>query len=231
MTLIKRYKKINDINNLENMSNFIERHPMYTLFATSVAITTLAWTVLTYVLDKNIDVHKALIDTLRTENSNYIARINHLESENKKLKKLNDYYLDWITKSSYPLPALKVELQHLAEENIRLKEQQENQINVFKQDTMHIKVTDDKKYVVKERIPKSEAYRDDITEIIIGVSHIDVNSVATLQITFPDNSIKKDDKILAGQTYRFRSNNRDYILIISKIDFVYNYIEIEIVEK
>jgi hypothetical protein len=226
---------------MENNRNVIERHPMYTLFGTVLATMTITWAVLTFVLDDNkVNLYKAHIESInaqienvKSENSIYLAKIDYLESENKKLEELNNFYLDWISNSAASLPALKVQLKTLAEENNKLKEHQGSKINLHQADTTEFKSIDNnnlKKYIVNQRIQKSRAYRDDVTEIVIGVKDINVLGEAALQITFPDNSTK-EEKVGAGKTFNYSNKSKQYQVIVNRIEYIYDYVEVQIVEK
>ena len=223
------------------MNNIIERHPVYTLFTTIITTMTITWVVLTFVLDDNkVNFYKAQVENVKAEtenvksiNSIYQARIDYLETENKKLEELNNYYLDWISKSTAPIPALKVQIQKVAEENNKLQKQYSNKIAINQQDTIKNERTQTEnaiKYTIGKTIRQSEAYRDDFTDIVIGVLSINVARKATIQITFPDNTTKEEE-VGAGRTFNFKHNKKDYQLIVDKIEYVFSYIGIQIVEK
>jgi len=222
------------------MSNFIEKHPAYTLLTTFFAAMTIAFVVLRFTLyDNKINLHQAQIESknaqiehVKAENLTNLAKIDYLETENKKLEELNNFYFNWISNSDNPLPALKLQIKNLTEENNKLKEQQNHQA-VFNQiDTLKTNNENNRnKYTQNQRIQKSSAYRDNVTEIIIGVRDISVlGETTTLHINFPDNT-SKEEKVGAGQTFSYSNNATTYQLIVNKIDYVYNYVEVLIVEK
>ena len=113
------------------------------------------------------------------------------------------------------------------------EQEQENQSQQYFADAIDTKNTSSselEKYLITRKIPKSSAYVDNFTKIIVGVQDIDVFHKASLEITFSDNSTKIE-RVGAGKVFPFSKNGVKYQLIIIKVEYVYNYVEIQIEEK
>lgn len=219
------------------MSNIIEKHPGYTLLIVIVSVMTTTWAILTFVLEDNkINFYKAQVESVKAEtenikstNSQYQARIEYLEKENEKLTELNKSYLDWISKGPTPLPFFKKRIEDLTAENLRLIKQGKDTVSVLIGNNSNPNNTTSK-YNITRDIKSGQAYFDDSTGVTVGVTEINVTYESTLQITFPDKSTK-NEKIAAGKVYYFQKANRSYQIILKRVEYIYGYVSIQIVEK
>jgi hypothetical protein len=226
------------------MSNVFERHPGYTLLFVIIAVMTATWGILTFVLEDNkLNFYKAQVESVKAETENikatnllYLAKIEYLENENRMLAALNNSYLDWIEKTPNPLPFLKARIEELSKENHKLLNNYSDSIGQMRHKSiLGTPNTDNtvivsKNYEIIKEIKKGEAYVDKVTGIIVGVENISVDYQSNLQITFPDNTTKKE-QITAGKSYSFTSMRKKYQLIVRKVEFVYGYVTIQILEK
>jgi len=90
-----------------------------------------------------------------------------------------------------------------------------------------------KKYRITQKIKEGSVYIDDVIGIVIGVQEIDYKNMATFNITFPDNSNKKE-QVGAGKIFLFHKQELEYQLIITKINrnvTLRSNVEIQIIEK
>lgn len=221
------------------MSNIFERNPTYTLLIVIVTVMTATWGVLTVILEDNkINFYKAQVESIKAECENikstasqYQARIEHLEKENEKLNELNNNYLEWISQSGSPLPFFKKRVEELTSEKLLLMKvtNASHEVN-FDSSRFAGQEAGPNKYKVTKDIDRSSAFLDEKTGLIVGVTDINVDYEATLQVSFPDNTVK-NEKVKVGKVYNFNLDGHKYQLIVKKVEFIYGYVSIQIIEK
>lgn len=64
--------------------------------------------------------------------------------------------------------------------------------------------------------------------VIIGLHNIDVFKVATINLTLGEK-VSRQEKVTAGQIFKYTTKGDNYTLIIKSIDYARGYIEIEII--
>ena len=85
-------------------------------------------------------------------------------------------------------------------------------------------------YNISIDIKKAAAYMDDETGLVVGVTDISVLYETTLQITFPDKTVL-NEKVTAGKVFNFSVGEHRYQLILKKVEFIYGYVRIQLMEQ
>ena len=67
--------------------------------------------------------------------------------------------------------------------------------------------------------------------VVIGIHDITINDTATINLSINGSEIWNLKEVSTGAIEHFMTEGKKYELIIKKINFVYNYVNIEIIER
>ena len=214
----------------------IENHPIKTILGTFIAGCTLSWAILTFVLDDNKEkLHQAEIENIKAQINNkaslierYEQKVSVLEEENIKLQSVNKIYWECISQNKELTLYLKAKLDKV------LTEQKKTQLEFYQNEPIKsdsTKVDEIKsKLSINTTIKKSNSYINKELRLIIGIKEISVLNEAKISLNIDGKDIVKEENVSAGKVYKFKNQLNDYILVVKKIDYIYDVIEIEIVE-
>lgn len=214
----------------------IENHPVKTLLGTFIAGCTLSWAILTFVLDDNKDkLHQAEIENIKAQINNktslierYEQKISVLEEENAKLQSVNKVYWECISQNKNLTLYLKEKLDKV------LTEQKKTQLEFYQYDSIKSDSTKvekiKSKLSINTTIKKSNSYINKELRLIIGIKDISVYNEAKISLNIDGKDIGKEENVSVGKVYKFKNHSKDYMLVVKKIDYIYDVIEIEIIE-
>lgn len=214
----------------------IENHPVKTILGTFIAGCTLSWAILTFVLDDSKEkLHQAEIENIKAQISNktslierYEQKISVLEEENAKLQSVNKVYWECISQNKNLTLYLKEKLDKV------LTEQKKTQLEFYQNDSIRSDSTKiekiKSKLSINTIIKKSNSYINKELRLIIGVKDISVYNEAKISLNIDGKDIGKEENVSAGKVYKLKIHSKNYILVVKKIDYIYDIIEIEIIE-
>lgn len=221
------------------MSNFIENHPAWSLINVAIASAGLMWGVMHFIVSENREnLHNAEKDNMKSkfesEKAKYASEISALnqkieilEIERDKLKETNDIYIECISTNPNLIPVLKKKMEDI----ILSKKDITDTIFITNQEhsssTLNeIRVNDKQNKIAK--INEGKTYINNDVGVIIGLHGISVLKEATINLTLGEKP-SRQEKVTAGQTFKYTTKGNNHTLIIKSIDYVRGYIEIEII--
>ena len=208
------------------MSNWFERNPFWSVFVYSLTIAGGTWVVLTFILGDNKDkLHEKQIDNLNSEISIKDERIRHLEQENYNLRIDNHKYVEWL--QSMP--------QSISFFSKRIKELE---TNINKKDTVYLienttQTLEAREYYFLESpaIKEGQAFIDNKTGAVIGITNIRVDRSADAVINLPGQNEKVLTFVKAGNKWEFTYGGKKYDLIVTEINYISSSFKVILREK
>lgn len=214
----------------------LDKHPTFILLSSFVLGATLMWGILIFTLNDNREyLHKAEIENIKAQIGNkqseidrYQGKISTLEEENNKLKTINEIYWNCISQNKELTLYLKEELSKLIDNQKRTElEYYQTDSTIPNNNTIN---NSSQLKRITTKINKHDSYINPEFEIVIGIHDITINDTAIINLSINGNEIWNLKEISTGTIEHFMTKGKKHELIIKEINFVYNYVNIEIIE-
>lgn len=202
------------------MFKWFDKHPMTVIITYTILIASSVFAYSKFVLIENSEnEYKAQLETkdaivLQRDAviQQYEARIAFLETENNRLHDDVNRYQEWLQNTPNTL-------QHIEQENERLKSQLETTINQIQAMPPTIEQKYSRSY---ELIKENTAIIDEYTGIVVALNDISVTYKGVLSITVPNTDTMTIKDVSAGFTQEYIVNDVKYQLILTLIDYISN---------
>lgn len=214
----------------------LDKHPTFILLSSFALGATLMWGILIFTLNDNREyLHKAEIENIKAQIGNkqseidrYQGKISTLEEENNKLKTINEIYWNCISQNKELTLYIKEELSKLID-NQKRTELEYYQTNPTIPNNNAINNSSQLKRITT-KINEHDSYINPEFEIVIGIHDITIKDTAIINLSINGNEIWNLKEISTGTIEHFMTKGKKHELIIKEINFVYNYVNIEIIE-
>lgn len=214
----------------------LDKHPTFILLSSFALGATLMWGILIFTLNDNREyLHKAEIENIKAQIGNkqseidrYQGKISTLEEENNKLKTINEIYWNCISQNKELTLYIKEELSKLID-NQKRTELEYYQTNPTIPNNNAINNSSQLKRITT-KINEHDSYINPEFEIVIGIHDITINDTAIINLSINGNEIWNLKEASTGTIEHFMTKGKTHELIIKEINFVYNYVNIEIIE-
>lgn len=210
------------------MSNWFEQNPLKSIISHTIVVGG-AIAALSYFL--LVDYYKVQLDNKDSEIKGYKARIESLEYENNK-------YLEWLKSTPKTIPYFEVMIKKLEEKN-KVKEVQltkilesEKQSNETPTENNKeiIKIASKKYLSTSKPLKKGETFVDEYTNVILGVNDISSDYKTNINLTLPNEITQELENIPAGENWSFSFENKNFKLIVNRVNWVSGIVEVEVKE-
>ena len=215
----------------------LDKHPTFILLSSFALGATLMWGILIFTLNDNREyLHKAEIENIKAQIGNkqseidrYQGKISTLEEENNKLKTINEIYWNCISQNKELTLYIKEELSKL------IDNQKSTELEYYQtHPTIPNNNTINNPLQLKRittKINEHDSYINPELGVVIGIHDITINDTATINLSINGSEIWNLKEVSTGAIEHFMTEGKKYELIIKKINFVYNYVNIEIIER
>jgi len=195
------------------MSNCIERNPVKSLVIYSITLILAVWTISTFILGDNKDkLHEKQIDNLNAVLLIKEEKIKHLERENYNLITDNHKYLEWLQSMPQSVLYFSGKIKQLEAEI------SEKETVTLIGNTPQIKA--EEYFFESPTIREGQAFCDQKTGVIIGISNINVYKSAEAIINLPGQNEIVLNSVKAGNKWEFIYDEKKYELVLVEVNFV-----------
>ena len=215
---------------------FLDKHPTFILLSSFALGATLMWGILVFTLNDNREyLHKAEIENIKAQIGNkqseidrYQGKISTLEEENNKLRTINEIYWNCISQNKESTLYIKEKLYKL------IDSQQKTELKYYQThtDTSNNNTINSSPQLkrITTKINEHDSYINPEFGIVIGNHDITIDNTAIINLSINRNEIWNLKEVSTGTTEHFMIKGKKHELIIKEINFIYNYINIEIIE-
>ncbi|MGL4992629.1 MAG: hypothetical protein ACRC6R_00620 [Bacteroidales bacterium] len=216
------------------MANCLERHPAYSLLTITFLIMCATSGFFKFIYeDSKIDYYKAQIETIKSELENnkaianvHKAKVEYLESELQKMGVLNKKYFEWLSESKMSNIHFQEKIDGLIIHNYELINNLKNSQGVGSEKT-------DNQYVLDQiiKIKARSTIINNPSGLTIALLNVSVDGFAKIRLNFSDNTTKIiEENVGYILEYQNKNKNKKYRITIMQVDYVFDYININIKE-
>lgn len=196
------------------MSNWFESNPTRSIIIHTLLVVAATWAAFEFVFDKNkINLYEARIGKTEAEskevearNSVLATRVEYLTSENQKL-------LKWLESTPQTIPYYEKEITRLKNvilisEKVGMAPQgdaEQSKLSSYRNES--------------GKLEAAASFFDDKTNVVFGVPRINYGDTANVAITFPNGEKIQTKDAVAGETWRFNKQGKEYMLILDSVDW------------
>ena len=205
------------------MNNWFERNATPSIIIYTLLVAAAVWAAFEFLFDENrVKSYEAELRKAESFNNSLNARLDHLDNENKKLREL-------LTSVPKTIPFYE---KQIAELNEKLANAQESGESDTQTNSSSNSISSEANlYESHRKSGSSSAIIDQKTKLILGVPVINYGDTADIKITFPDGTKREIDDAKAGDTWEFMDEDKNYSLILEKIDWITQSFQSVVIEK
>jgi cell division protein FtsB len=196
------------------MNNWFENNPTKSVIVHTILVAATVWAFFIFVFDENkVNFYEAKVSKIEAASKEVYARnevlttrLEFITEENKKLR-------SWLEDTPSTVPHYEKEIEKLKSQLVSLK-------GVASVNTS-IKSADLSKILYENSIHQEAAtsFIDKKTNVVLGVEKINYGNSANINLTLPDGEKIKAKNVKAGETWNFKKNGTEYMLILNSIDW------------
>ncbi len=208
------------------MSNWFESNPTKSVILHTIVVAAAVWASFFFIFDENkVNFYEAKVSKVEAASREYAAknevlstRLEYLKDENVKLQR-------WLESTPKSIPYYESKITSL---NKIISDLKKPRSPVTKK-TENIE-SNEVLYFNFKRKPAASTFFDSKTNAAFAVEKINYGNTADINLTLPNGENIKTKGVTPGETWRFKKNGEQYILLLDSVDWASGKYEASVIE-